>query len=92
MLKEAGLESKQPSVTLCGRTGYTGIISPWIKSQKQYYRAWQIGQAKSDGKTGENPNSLVIIHTSELPCFRTSAREELGKLSGANTANTVFYY
>lgn len=61
-------------------------------SQKQYYRAWQIGQDKSDGGSGENLNSLVIIHTSELPCSQTSAGEDPRKLSGANTANTVLYY
>lgn len=92
MFREAALESQQPSVTLCSRMRHAGTISPGIKSQKQYYHAWQIVQDKSDGETGENANSLVIIHTSELPCSPTSAREELRKLSGANTANTVFYY
>lgn len=57
---------------------HAGTISAWIKSQEQHYHAWQIGQDKSDGETGENPNSLVIIHTSELPCSGTSGREELG--------------
>lgn len=31
---------------------------------QQYYCAWQTGQDEFDGEAGENPSSLVIIHTS----------------------------